>query len=120
MQHTALVGKTIWLEAGRLQRSLEDARKRAIRLEARDYSACTPRTGPNARNWLGELLQVHPITRALSGTPPRTGQVAGEIVALGVLATLEARIDSREGKKIISITRGECSVYYASRVSVFF
>ena len=27
---------------------------------------------------LGELPQVHPITRALSGTPPRTGQVAGD------------------------------------------
>ena len=33
MQHTALVGKTIWLEAERLQRSVEDARKRAIRLK---------------------------------------------------------------------------------------
>ena len=27
---------------------------------------------------LGELPQVHPIARALSGTPPRTGQVAGD------------------------------------------
>ena len=36
------------------------------------------RTEPNARNWLGELPQVHPITRALSRTPLRTGQVAGD------------------------------------------
>ena len=35
------------------------------------------RTEPTMRNWLGELPQVHPITRALSGTPPRTGQIAG-------------------------------------------
>ena len=27
---------------------------------------------------LGELAQVHPITRALSGTPPSTGQQDGE------------------------------------------
>ena len=33
MQRTALVGKTIWLEAEHLQRSLVDARKRAIRLK---------------------------------------------------------------------------------------
>ena len=45
---------------------------------------------------LGELAQVHPITRALSGTPPRTRRVAGEIVALGVLATLEARMGFEE------------------------
>ena len=48
------------------------------------------------QNWwrikLGELPQVHPITRALSGTPPRTRQVVGEVVALGVLAALEARM----------------------------
>ena len=41
---------------------------------------------------LGELPQVHPIMRALSGTPPRTRQVVGEEVALGVLAALEARM----------------------------
>ena len=33
------------------------------------------RIEPTMRNWLGELPQVHPITRALSGTPPSTGQV---------------------------------------------
>ena len=37
MQHTALVGKTIWLKAGCLQRSLVDARKRAIGLEVKGY-----------------------------------------------------------------------------------
>ena len=55
-------------------------------------SACTPRNEPNARNWLGEL-------------PPRTRQVMGEIVALGVLATLEARMRF-EREKIMYITRG--------------
>ena len=44
------------------------------------------RAEPTMRNWLGEL-------------PPRTRQVMGEIVALGVLATLEARIDSRGREK---------------------
>ena len=46
--------------------------------KGKDYSACTPRTEPTMRNWLGELPQVHPITRALSGTPPSTGQIAGD------------------------------------------
>ena len=64
-------GQNKWLEAERLQQSC------GVECKGGDYSACTPRTGPNARNWLGELPQVHPITRALSGTPPRTGQVAG-------------------------------------------
>ena len=41
---------------------------------------------------------------------PSTGRVVGEVVALGVLATLEARMRF-EGKKIIYITRGKCSVY---------
>lgn len=40
-----------------------------------------------------------------SACTPRTGQVAGEVVALGVLATLEARIIREEGKKIIYNTR---------------
>ena len=34
------------------------------------------RAEPTMRNWLGELPQVHPITLALSGTPPRTRQPA--------------------------------------------
>ena len=46
----------------------------------------------------------------LGGVAPSTGLVAGEVVALGVLATLEARMRF-EGKKIIYITRGKCSVY---------
>lgn len=33
------------------------------------------RTEPTMRKWLGELAQVHPITRALSGTPPSTRQM---------------------------------------------
>ena len=48
---------------------------------------------------LGELAQVHPITRALSGTPPSTRQVVGEIVAIGVLATLEARMRFGGGRE---------------------
>ena len=52
---------------------------------------------------LGELAQVHPITRALSGTPPSTRLVAGEIVALGILATLEARMGlERKGERACS------------------
>ena len=42
------------------------------------------RTEPTMRNWLGELPQVHPITRALSGTPPRTGQVAVRSAPMGL------------------------------------
>ena len=52
-------GQNKWLETRGL-----------LGMYAEDWTKC--------ENQLGELPQVHPITRALSGTPPSTGQIAGD------------------------------------------
>ena len=68
-----------------------------------DYSACTPRTRPNARNWLGELPQVHPITRALSGTPPRTRQPAEASAPIQLGANGQRKKNTRMAFRTINI-----------------